>query len=175
MCFTFTLHRSFIGSLCLLQVSSVNIIITVKRYWMPWVLTTILPTLASTMCSMATFLFPATDLAQRLGKARTYKPKKKQSNISQCLWTCRHSSFWRHMTRRHMTYDHLQPLPGCCLVLLPPHHPCVMEVEQVLGFSGVGCFPLLCTPLHLASACVWQIHHRLCGPVIVIRSLVFLA
>jgi len=48
-----------------------------------------------------------------------------------------------------------------------------MEVEQVLGFSGVVCFPLslVCAPLHLASTCVWQIHHRLCGFVIVIRSL----
>ena len=61
------------------------------------------------------------------------------------------------------------------VVLLPPRHPCVMEVEQVLGFSGGVCFPLVCTPLHLASACVWQIHHRLCGFVIVIRSLVFVA
>ena len=62
-----------------------------------------------------------------------------------------------------------------CLILLPPRHPCVMEVEQVLGFSGGVCFPLVCTLLHLASACVWQIHHRLCGFVIVIRSLVFVA
>ena len=70
----------------------------------------------------------------------------------------------------------LQPLPaGCCLVLLPPLHPCVMEVEQVLGFSGGVGFLLVCTPLHLASACVWQVHHRLCGFVIVIRSLVFSA
>ena len=50
--------------------------------------------------------------------------------------------------------SHLQPLPGCCLILLPPHHPCVMEVEQVLGFTGLVCFPLVCAPLHLASACV---------------------
>ena len=71
--------------------------------------------------------------------------------------------------------SHLQPLLGWCLILLPPRHPCVMEVEQVLGFSGGVCFPLVCTPLHLASACVWQIHHRLCGFVIVIRSLVFVA
>ena len=71
--------------------------------------------------------------------------------------------------------SHLQPLLGWCWILLPPRHPCVMEVEQVLGFSGGVCFPLVCTPLHLASACVWQIHHRLCGFVIVIRSLVFVA
>ena len=71
--------------------------------------------------------------------------------------------------------SHLQTLLGWCLILLPPRHPCVMEVEQVLGFSGGVCFPLVCTPLHLASACVWQIHHRLCGFVIVIRSLVFVA
>ena len=51
--------------------------------------------------------------------------------------------------------SHLQPLLGWCLILLPPRHPCVMEVEQVLGFSGGVCFPLVCTPLHLASACVW--------------------
>ena len=51
--------------------------------------------------------------------------------------------------------SHLQPLLGWCLILLPPRHPCVMEVEQVLGFSGGVCFPLMCTPLHLASACVW--------------------
>ena len=53
----------------------------------------------------------------------------------------------------------------------------VMEVEQVLGFKRcwVVCFPLVCAPLHLASACVWQIHHRLCGFVIVMRSLVFMA
>ena len=38
----------------------------------------------------------------------------------------------------------------------------------------IVCFPLVCTPLHLASACVWQIHHRLCGFVIVIVSLVFM-
>ena len=62
--------------------------------------------------------------------------------------------------------SHLQPLLGWCLILLPPRHPCVMEEEQVLGFSGGVCFPLVCTPLHLASACVWQIHHRLCGFVI---------
>ena len=71
--------------------------------------------------------------------------------------------------------SHLQPLPGCCLILLPPHHPCVMEVEQVLGSSGLVWFLLVCAPLRLASACVWQINHRLCGFVIVIRSLVFMA
>ena len=46
----------------------------------------------------------------------------------------------------------------------------------VLSLSlGVVCFPLVCPPLHLASACVWQIYHRVCGFVIVIRSLVFMA
>ena len=38
--------------------------------------------------------------------------------------------------------SHLQPLLGWCLILLPPRHPCVMEVEQVLGFSGGVMFPL---------------------------------
>ena len=53
--------------------------------------------------------------------------------------------------------------------------PAAMEVEQVLGFSGVVGFPLACTPLHVVSACVWQIHHRLCRFVVVIRSLLFMA
>ena len=30
---------------------------------------------------------------------------------------------------------HLQPLLGCGLILLPPYHPCVMEMEQLLGFG----------------------------------------
>ena len=59
-----------------------------------------------------------------------------------------------------------EPPPAPTRVLLDPAAsplPCVMEVEQVLGVSGVVCFFLVRTPLHLASACVWQIHHRLCG------------
>jgi hypothetical protein len=28
-----------------------------------------------------------------------------------------------------------QPQPGWCLIPWPPHYPCVMEVEQGLGFT----------------------------------------
>ena len=40
--------------------------------------------------------------------------------------------------------SHLQPLPGCCLILLPPQHLYVTEVvEQLWGFKGhFVCFPL---------------------------------
>ena len=46
--------------------------------------------------------------------------------------------------------------------------------KEELGVSGVD-LKYAVGVLHLASACVWQIHHRLCGFVIVIRSLVFVA
>ena len=50
----------------------------------------------------------------------------------------------------------------------PP--PMCDEIGAGFGFSGGVCFLKLV--LHLASACVWQIHHGLCGFVIVVRRLV---
>ena len=58
------------------------------------------------------------------------------------------------------------------------HCLCCMHVLVDLLFAHHNTEKLTqpsCTPLHLASACVWQIHHQLCGFVIVIGSLVFMA
>jgi len=81
---------------------------------------------------------------------------------------------WSKETCGGTSFESLLAQPGVCVFAFITVGM-VLEVEHVLGFSGVVCFPLVCTPLHLASACVWQTHHCLCGFVIVIRSLVLMA
>ena len=83
------------------------------------------------------------------------------------LWHSTHAIGFANVKLIHEQYlsagSHLQPLPGCCLILLPPHHPCVMELEQVLGCRGqVVCFPLGVHAVASSLSLCVAVHHRLC-------------
>ena len=70
-----------------------------------------------------------------------------------------------------------EPPPAPTRVLTDPAaSPPSMSDGSGAGFGFQWwSYPLVWMPLHLASACVWQIHHRLYGFVIVTTSLVFMA
>ena len=73
--------------------------------------------------------------------------------------------------------SHLQPLPGCCLIMLPLHHPCVMEIEQVLPFGAKLFVPhgVHAVAFNLGLCVGKSTYHWLCGFMIVISSLVLVA
>ena len=72
-----------------------------------------------------------------------------------------HEGYWDFFSRlfnSSLGFDFLNPkalgafqhlggwweLQGCWLSLLPPHHPCAMEVEQFLGFRAQFVCSLWC-------------------------------
>ena len=62
-----------------------------------------------------------------------------------------------------------------CLILLPPHHPCVMDSSKFWVLGGIGFSPLSVHAVASSQLMCGQVHHWLCGSPIVIRSFLFLA